>query len=328
MTRRAVLLGSGKLALGGAIAVAAGRAGGLRVLAQDATPVAGGGDLGSLGLPELTVTISDTGYEGLPTSTEAGRYLVSATNNGSGPAFVEFMQLPEGMSMSDMMGPPADATPLAAASPEGNEGEEGPPEWYYTVHMAGGAGINPGGTARMVLDLRPGTYLVWGEDPSAPQMPVELQVTGEGATPAAGSDPQASVRIVEVDTDQGFAFTIEGEFVPGSQVVEVVNPSSQPHFVEFARLPGEYTADDVLAAFMSQGTPVAGGLNPAEIQPVAFIGTQSAGTTQWHEITLEDGYYAVACWIGDPTRENTPHAMEGMIDVITVGNPAGATPTS
>ncbi|HKG24220.1 MAG TPA: hypothetical protein VKB09_01160, partial [Thermomicrobiales bacterium] len=74
--------------------------------------------------------------------------------------------------------------------------------------------------------------------------------------------------------------------------------------------------DAVMQSFMT-GTPTAGGLTENDFQIVYLVGTQSAGTTQWHEIPLEAGTYVVSCWIPDPTRGGTPHAMEGMYDVVT-----------
>src|SRR4051812_23100179 len=61
---------------GGAAALAAVLAGtrGRLAGAQSAT------DFSGLGYPELTINITDNGFEGLPASTAAGRYLLTATN--------------------------------------------------------------------------------------------------------------------------------------------------------------------------------------------------------------------------------------------------------
>src|SRR5215217_6666941 len=75
-----------------------------------------------LGLPELTITLTDTALEGVPAETPAGRYQVTFTNNvtGTGDPFqdtwsVEFVQLPEGMTVDDL-------TALFAGPPEGDAG--------------------------------------------------------------------------------------------------------------------------------------------------------------------------------------------------------------
>jgi hypothetical protein len=327
LTRRSAL----RLAGAGTIAVVATRAGGRLALAQDATPMTGGASgesFAGLGFPELTVTISDSAFEGVPDQLDSGMYLVHATYSGSQSGNVVFMQLPEGMTSSDLMtalggGDTGGATgsPAATGGEEGGGGE--PPEWFYTTYIAGGAGVGPGQTAHFVIALQPGNYIVWAEDPSALQTPVDLAVNGSPATAEAssGTSPQADVTISEVATDNGFAFQFDGGPAAGVQVVAVTNNSDQPHFVEFDRVPDGTTREDVdalLQSFMS-GTPMAGGLTEEDFQPVYFVGTQSAGTTQWHEIAFEAGTYVASCWIPDPTRGGTPHAMEGMHDVVTIG---------
>src|SRR4051812_44885230 len=69
-------------------------------VAQDASPVSGS-PFADLGLPELTITATASGYEGIPESLPAGRYLVTlmagddtGDNGGAGVSFVQ----PAGMS--------------------------------------------------------------------------------------------------------------------------------------------------------------------------------------------------------------------------------------
>jgi hypothetical protein len=64
------------------------------VTAQDATPASG---LGDAGLPQLDVTMTATGYEGIPDQVEAGRYIVSLTIEEDAGEFgggVSFVQAP------------------------------------------------------------------------------------------------------------------------------------------------------------------------------------------------------------------------------------------
>jgi len=319
MNERVLLSRRSTLKLAGAAAMsAAGTSVAARsAFAQDATPNAVGGGLSTSGLPELNVTISDTGFEGLPSELAAGSYLVHATATTSQSATIDFMQLPQGMTAADLMAMlGGGATPASGEEGEGGE----PPEWFYTTHMAGGAGVGPGQTAHFVITLQAGSYVAWGEDPAAPQQPVDLSVSGTASSPVAGAVPSADLTITEVATDNGFAFQIQGDFATGPQVVAVTNDSDQPHFVEFDRLPDGTTKSDVDAVMQSfmTGTPVAGGLSEDDFQPVYVVGTQSGGTTQWHEVPIDAGTYFVACWIPDPTRGGIPHAMEGMYDVFTV----------
>lgn len=325
LSRRSAL----QLAGAGAIAATILPSGFRTVSAQETTAM-GGEMLTALGLPELNLTISDTAFEGLESQLQAGMYVVHMTNNGSQPGFATFMQLPEGMTSTDLMtmlgGGGPDASPAA-----GEEGGEmgSPPDWFYTVHLPGGAGVAPGQTAHMVLDLRPGNYILWGEDPSAPQAPVDLSVSGMIGSPTPGAFPTADVSLLEIGTEGGYAFQIEGTLATGGQVVEIRNDSDQPHFVEFDLLPPGTPREDVdalMESFMS-GTPSTGGLTEEDVQPVYFVGTQSAQTSQWHEMNLEPGTYLITCWIPDPARGGIPHAMEGMYDVIEIAV-GPATPVS
>lgn len=332
-TRRETLTRSVKIAGAGALAGAAARFGGLQTLAQSAPQSV----LAGLGLPEIDVTVTATGYEGLSSELAAGLYLVKLTNSAGADAFIEFMQLPEGMDAAGLtaMLTGGGATPepvdseSADASPEAAGGDnQGPPEWFYTTYMAGGAGIGKDQTATFVIDLQPGNYVVWAEDPSAPQQPVDLTVTGDAASPEPTVAVPANVVIQEQATENGFSFLLGNAFAQGSQVVRVDNLTDQPHFVEFDKLPDGTTLDEVMTAIQSEmsGTPAAGGLTQQDMQPVHFIGTQSGHTKQWHELSFDPGTYLIACWIPDFKKGGLPHAMEGMVDVFTVSG--SGTPTS
>ena len=102
---------------------------------QEATPASG---LADLGLPTLDVTVTATGYEGIPESLEAGRYLVTVTASEDAGEFgggVSFVQ-PSGMTADEFLGllsgPPDEtgvgavpATPIddgAATPADGGEG--------------------------------------------------------------------------------------------------------------------------------------------------------------------------------------------------------------
>ncbi|MDQ3513168.1 MAG: hypothetical protein M3462_05800 [Chloroflexota bacterium] len=305
-------------------------------LAQGATPGtapdAGSSAFDGLGLTELRVTITDAGYEGVPAETAAGRYLVTVTSTGEMGGGVSFMQLPEGITVADLMamaGPqPGAATPGAemdmaspaaspGAAPEG-EGPGAPPEWYYTTYMAGGLYGEPGTTGRVVLDLVPGTYAVWGDDPTAAQAPVEMVVT-EGGTGAV-TEPVADVTVTEVGDTGGFAFEYSAELVPGPQVIRIDNTSTQPHFFLLVRSEQPITMDELFALLESPE-------EPEGIIPVVTTATQSANTTQWIEVDLEAGYHIVLCFVSDPGAGGIPHAFEGMADILVVGDVEG-TPAS
>ncbi|MDP9370621.1 MAG: hypothetical protein M3Q03_20530 [Chloroflexota bacterium] len=307
----------------------------IAVSAQGATPTAQDATFpDTMGLPEIQVAATDTTFEGVPTETAAGRYLVTFTNNATDPegAAIHFMQLPEGFTVEMLTMPPPDAveTPMAGmgeGSPVAEEGgnAEGTPDWFYEVYQAGGTIALPGRTAQVILDLIPGNYAVWGGFPDLPQAPVGLTVTGDmGASPMAGmAEPTADVTVTEVKTADGYVFDLEGTLTPGLNVIEIVNDSDQPHFFFVERYPEPITLEQVQAFLMfdpSMGTPPAGIIDESLLELTVSASTQSAGTTQWLAVNLEPGSHIISCFVEDPTQGGIPHAFEGMIDVIQVGD--------
>src|SRR5687768_9398633 len=77
--------------------------------AQDASPAGGDAFAALAGVPELTITLTDGGLEGVPAETPAGWTLVTFTNSvtPTGDPFedswsVEVLQLPEGKTVDDL----------------------------------------------------------------------------------------------------------------------------------------------------------------------------------------------------------------------------------
>jgi len=147
--------------------------------AQDASPVSGS-PFADLGLPELTITATASGYEGIPASTPPGRYLVTlnaADDTGDmGGGGVSFVQ-PAGMSGQDFVDAltqmqgggdqaamPVEGTPDAMAA-EGSPaagGDQGAPAFFYQSKIAGGSYSMPGQSTQVILDLTPGEWVALG----------------------------------------------------------------------------------------------------------------------------------------------------------------------
>jgi hypothetical protein len=288
--------------------------------AQEATPAAGKDRLltDTMGLPELMITATAEGYEGVPAETAAGRYVVTLTSamGADASAGVEFMMLPEDVSFDDFQ------TMMT-------ESMEGPPEWYYQTHLAGGLATDPESTSQGIFELRPGTYVVWaGGDPEAAQSPVALTVTGEAATPEAAAEPEAGATLTMFE----YGFELEGPLAPGPQLLAVTNVGAQPHFAVLVQPDVPVTREQVgmvLEAEMA-GTPTAdaaaaaGVSNPDEWRFAEYAGTISMGVTEWIAVDLAPGTYVLVCFVPE-IGTGVPHAYQGMYDVITVGD--GATPT-
>jgi hypothetical protein len=289
--------------------------------AQEATPAAGKDRLltDTMGLPELAITATADAYEGVPAETAAGRYVVTLTSamGADASAGIEFLMLPEDVSFADFQ---AMMT----------ESMEGPPEWYYQTYHAGGLTADPDSTSQGIFDLRPGTYVVWSAgDQEASQPPVELTVTGEAATPAAAEEPTAGATVTMFE----YGFKVDGQLMPGPQLLKVANVGAQPHFMILIQPNEPVTKEQVsmlLEAEMA-GTPTADaaaaagvGSNPDEWGFAEFAGTISTGASEWIATDLDPGTYVLVCFVPD-IESGIPHAYLGMADVVTVGD--GGTPT-
>jgi hypothetical protein len=295
------------------------------VAAQDSTPAASEATaeaslLTDLGLPELKITADESGLHLDQTEIPAGRYLVTMDATVEGGFIASgFVRLEEGQS--------AESLSLAAASASGTPimEQDGalPPDmaWLYDAYIVSGPSQV---TPQVVVDLPAGTYGVWHDDPVS-VLPVEtLTVTGD-ADPAAitAPEPEAAVTIEQLGAGgEGFHFAVEGELQAGPQIVKIVNNSDQPHFTSAFQYPEPLTTEQLMGAFMgdpmAEGTPAADVIDFSLIQGVAYVPTQSTGTTTWTVLDLQPGQVGIECWIPDPLAGDMPHAMEGMMQLFDV----------
>ena len=301
---------------------------------QDATPASG---LADAGLPTLDVTVTASGFEGIPESIEAGRYLVTITaaeDTGEFGGAVAFVQ-PSGMSAEEflgMMGPPPDETGGDVASPvadagatpaDGGEGMGGPPPAVFEATYAGGLFAVAGQPAEIVLDLPPGEWIAWGDSPGAPQEPFIFEVTGEMPTDLAEPESSATLTMGEYVIK-----VTEGELTAGPQVLKIENIGAQPHFVFGSLGPDDLTEEQIgvileeeMAAEGTGTPPAYSDLNPDEdfnFEEGFYSATQSTGTTVWLPVNFEAGMYVMACFFPD-LGDGLPHAYHGMYAVVEVG---------
>lgn len=323
MLRRNVLA----LAAAGALTIS----GVLMTGAQDATPAGGAtpvaaGSFADLGLPELTITVSDEGYSVDQTEIPAGRYLVTLDNvSANSDVFAWIVQLPEGKTADDL----SYADEIAAGTP--GPGEMGPPteemmigiSWLYETYLAGGPSTVTDAARQVVVELPAGEYAIGDEDPFSTSPAAALTVTGDPGATIEGPEPEAAVTIIEEgEGGSGYSFRVDGELQAGPQIVKVLNASDQPHFVEVSQYPEPITVEQVMGAFMfdpaSGATPPADLLDFEQFTFSGWAGTQSAGTTQWVVMDLTPGQVLMACWIPDPLAGGVPHALEGMLQLFEV----------
>lgn len=282
---------------------------------------------------ELAVTVAAAGVAGLPNELAAGRYRVAFTNDSAAPAAFLLVQIPDGGSLDALAVGVATAMNVmdrAATPVAGGEDPMAGQAWLNETGLSGGPGAMPGETSVATSNLTPGEWAVADDFNlrSLAGAPI-VTVTGE-AMPTDAAAPPTDVTMLETGQGgEGFFFELQGTLQVGPQTIEIANASDQPHFVEFVRLPGPATEEDLLHLFMGDpmASPEPDALNPEDFVLAAYASAQPIGNRQWLEVDLEPGTYAIACWIPDPLAGGIPHALEGMTTVIEVGDDA-ATPVS
>ena len=172
----------------------------------------------------------------------------------------------------------------------------------------------------MVIDLTPGEWIGWADNPDAPQKPVFFRVTGEMPTDLVEPSSDATITMAEYVIEVS-----EGELTSGPQVVRIDNVGAQPHFIGWFQGPDDMTQEQIEVLLDEEmqgemtGTPVAySGLNPDEdFVPITFTATQSPNTSIWITVDLEAGTHGLACFFPD-LGDGRPHAYHGMFNVVEV----------
>ncbi|HEV2129188.1 MAG TPA: hypothetical protein VGR22_11265 [Thermomicrobiales bacterium] len=292
---------------------------GAAVAAQDGTPaVTDPNLLADLGYPELRVTTDGTTND-FPTEVEAGRYHVVLDNQSDQMEIdLEFWQLPEGVTVDDVM----------AFFEEAQEtGDFGVPDFFFDMTFNGGPTTSPGQSDSVVLDLTPGEWYVnvYSYNPETDESTdtvATVTVTGEMPELPA---PEADVTVELVDFD----FAVSGSVSSGPQIWEVTGAGSQPHHLVLSRVPEGTTEEDVIELagtfFVPPPDPSATPAATPVIQPaLAFEDVEEVfytliftqGQYNLYDLTLEPGTYAMICFL--PAPDGTPHVLMGMVEIITV----------
>lgn len=314
------------LVIGGLASILAG--GSVLALSPGSTALAQGPtDLDSLGLPTLDITVTTTGYDGVPAETPAGRYLVKASVTGGAPVQVVFLQPPSGLSAATLL-------EVIQASAGGGA----PPEEIYASTWAGGIPTTfPGEVAHAVIDLLPGEWLVFGGGPGAPQEPVILEATGE--MPADVPEPAADITVTISDD----TLDVEGALTVGDHLLRIESRGTEPHQLLLLSGPDDLTEED-FGGFVRfdpndpSSTPPAVTYPEGTLQPRFRSPALSDGVVQWAPLSFEpgeEGVYAALCPF--PSADTgAGHAEQGQYAVFTVtparpeqeSSPVAATPAS
>ena len=226
----------------------------------------------------------------VPQSVEGGVVEISFTNSAKGSHSAQLVRAEQGHT-------PQEA--LAAGEAWGEKGK-GLPDWALT---AGGFGdVEPGETATVTQELAPGKYLVADLETDAN---AEFEVTGEAAASELPSDG-GTIEATE------YEFTASGLKSGGAPIL-FDNAGGEPHFIAAVGIkPGKTIAD--VRKFLETEK----GEAPVDESRGFSTAVIEGGQSQSIEVDLEEGDYALLCFVPDRAG-GPPHAVKGMVSKVTVG---------
>lgn len=262
--------------------------------ASDSTGAAGT----SASVPNV-VTVKATEYTfDAPDTIEAGLTTVRLEAGGKELHHVSIIRLDSGRTIDDFTKAMKPNAPFPA----------------WAVEVGGPNPPRPGGVAEATMNLEPGNYLFVCFVPSPDGVPhvakgmiTPITVTGSAV---AATEPAPTIEMTLTD----YAFALSKPLTAGEHLIRVENGASQAHEVVLARLAPGKTAQE-LAAWVEkmQGPP------PAE--PMGGVAGLSSGQHAYFPVTLEEGEYALLCFIPD-ARDGKPHVAHGMMHQVRVGKRA------
>lgn len=241
----------------------------------------------------VTVKATDYAFD-TPDTIEAGLTTVRLEAGGKELHHVSIIRLDSGRTIDDFTKALKPNAPFPA----------------WAVEVGGPNPPRPGGVAEATLNFEPGNYvfvcLVPGPDGVphvAKGMITPVTVTG---TAVAATEPAPTVEIKLTD----YAFAFSKPLTAGEHLFRVENGASQAHEVVLARLAPGKTAQD-LAAWVEkmQGPP------PAE--PLGGVTGLGSGQHAYFPATLDEGEYALLCFVPD-ARDGKPHVAHGMMHQVRV----------
>ncbi|HET7093318.1 MAG TPA: hypothetical protein VFI22_07570, partial [Thermomicrobiales bacterium] len=298
--------------IGGATALALATRGTGLAGAQVATPMA---SPAAVDYPELLVTAVDDAF-GLPSRTQGGWTRITLRNAGTPEHHAMFMRLNDGVTADDFT--------KAAQGPDLGA------LFGMSTSIGGPGSISAGEEASVILDLKPGNYVVICTIPNPDGTPHYqmgmLQPLTVSAAAQALPEPTADGAVALLD----FHFMgIPETVAAGPHVWKVTNPGKQPHELMVARLAPGLDVQTIMGMLEAPpASPAAGMATPmAEASPMAgappFVGVagvapMSPGETNWMPFDLEAGDYLALCFVPDPAT-GKPHFALGMVMPFTIG---------
>lgn len=260
-------------------------------------------NLAALGLPEVTIAVSDAGYAVSPQQTPAGWTLVTLENQlEATDTSADIMLIPDGESLEALL--------TAVAGPDAGP----PPDWVFQAPLAGAPWVTAGQSGQALVHLTAGNWAVFSPTPLAPATMTVLEADDD-------ADDRPTVTVDAELTLQDFAFLgLDGPLAAGPQLWKVVNAGPQPHLMALSPLPDGTTQgafmDEVMA--MMSAPPSADAAIPPGPPIIGGCSTLSTDQTIYLALDLGPGTYGAICFFPDG-QTGAPHAAMGMVQVFTVG---------
>lgn len=244
----------------------------------------------------LEITASESGGDAqleVPESAEAGLAEITLVNEGEQPHSAQLLRV-EGEH---------DAEEVAEGLSAAERGEPFP-DWFYA---GGGTGtVAPGESATVIQELEAGSTYWAVDDEARSEPPMEpIEITGEAEESVELPATDNVVRAVD--------FGYESEGLTAGEKVTFVNEGEEPHHMIAVPIPDEETTIEEVETFFEEeeGPP------PVDFEQGEFTSVLEGGTEQVSAATLDEGRYALVCFISN--REGgPPHIALGMIDEVEV----------
>lgn len=253
------------------------------------------------GLPKVTIEAADFSFTA-PATMPAGYVDVTMKNTGKESHQVQFVKLGDGVTF-DQFKTAAAKTDIGALG--------------SSVFVGGPNGADPGGSASATVKLDPGTYALACFIPSTDGQPhtahgmtatVEVRKTAESVETAPATKGTITLGDFVFEPPAGFG---------GQGTYAVENSGNQVHELAIFKFADGKTLDDVKAFILTPpGTPPPAG-PPPFTEAGGMVGL-STHQEAWLTLALAPGKYAMFCFFPDPTKDDLPHALEGMIKEFTV----------
>lgn len=252
-------------------------------------------------LPELTLTLSDTGFE-IDEPLTAGRYQITVTNVGTlAESHFALGKIPDDVTDAEY-----EAFLEAQDDTESLSFEDiafvGVPDWPA-----------PGGSVSGVIDLALGRYLLF--DPFAGREPHPLMVDGDlDAAQEPAADLTVELREMAIDLP-------ETAFTSRPMRWKIANMGAMSHEVAVLPVSSDFTAEQfeqvlsVMLTLPEDATPPPD-LPEFVYQPVSAIGILAPQHTSWLDVQLAPDRYLAVCML--PFGTGYPHAIDGMYRVFDI----------